>query len=499
MKILNKNLRYFLCALGLSLFSNLNAQNTQYVSPASPFFNKIIKEEVNFNKPQEPIKISALTFNRVFICAPANHHAWIVAEKNEIIVDIEGNGLTDIPFTAFDCGISSCLGYVYVAFQTSNGVFQCVPISYQRDTPYGISIGNFFGGNAKQILFAAARSNEVYVLRHIGGWNFTQITIGQGNGFPNHVAVRKSSVFTNDVLYTDEYGNLYRYNYSQTWMPVVLNNYCREGLAVADLNNDGKEDIVCSNTNYAFGNGGLYYQLNLSSDYDWSQMYVVSNVSGRWHGLTIGDLNNDNKVDIVACNASDSKVYIFRGNGGNPPTFSLLASIYTGTSLNSCEVKVFDLDKDGDKDIVWARGGVGSGPSLGWIRNNYPNNSFTNYIIESGNYMTYGLAVGYVNNDDCPDIVAGLNNGLYVYYGTCSITPVDIPEKFEINAKIEVKGKEVKLILNRNINDKLDIFDVSGKKLWTYYINGQQLIFRIPNSGVYVMKLRYKSYKVVIH
>ncbi|MEO0159811.1 MAG: T9SS type A sorting domain-containing protein, partial [candidate division WOR-3 bacterium] len=105
-----------------------------------------------------------------------------------------------------------------------------------------------------------------------------------------------------------------------------------------------------------------------------------------------------------------------------------------------------------------------------------------------------------------PDIVAGLRNNLYIYYNTTNvsdascapITPVDIPEKFEINAEIEVKGKEIKLILNRNINDKLDIFDVSGKKLWTYYINGQQLVFRIPNSGVYIIKLRNKSYKVVI-
>ncbi|MEO0209241.1 MAG: T9SS type A sorting domain-containing protein, partial [candidate division WOR-3 bacterium] len=96
--------------------------------------------------------------------------------------------------------------------------------------------------------------------------------------------------------------------------------------------------------------------------------------------------------------------------------------------------------------------------------------------------------------------------GIYVYYNTSNIdttscapiTPVDIPEKFEINAKIDVKGKEVRLLLNKSINDKLDIFDVSGKKLWTYYINGQQLTFKIPNSGVYVMRLRDKSYKVVV-
>ncbi|MEO0145099.1 MAG: T9SS type A sorting domain-containing protein, partial [candidate division WOR-3 bacterium] len=78
------------------------------------------------------------------------------------------------------------------------------------------------------------------------------------------------------------------------------------------------------------------------------------------------------------------------------------------------------------------------------------------------------------------------------------ITPVDIKEEFEIRTKIDVKGKEVRLLLNKNINDKLEIFDVSGKKLWTYYINGQQLTFKIPNSGVYVMRLRDKSYKVVV-
>ncbi|MEO0218369.1 MAG: hypothetical protein ABIL72_07590 [candidate division WOR-3 bacterium] len=71
MKILNKIYPLFVFWLGL--FSISNAKNPNTISPTSPFFNKIIKEEINFNKPQEPIKVSALTFNRVFICAPRNN------------------------------------------------------------------------------------------------------------------------------------------------------------------------------------------------------------------------------------------------------------------------------------------------------------------------------------------------------------------------------------------------------------------------------------------
>ncbi|MEO0152769.1 MAG: T9SS type A sorting domain-containing protein [candidate division WOR-3 bacterium] len=435
-----------------------------------------------------------------------------MTDRYGVVSDIDGNGLNDIPFTAADYQgdqwSDSWPGNAYVAFQTSPGNFQCVAVGNQKDTPYGISVGDFDGDGRKDLVYCAARSNGAYTLRNNGGWSFTEQQIGGGGGFPNHMAVRNVDAGPGaEILYTDENAYLYKYNFLQNSL-VTLNNTCMEGLSVADINGDGTQDVVCPNANF-LGNiingnpGYIYYQLNFGNN--WSSMYQLSNIAGYWHGIATADFNKDGKIDVASCRADTSRIYIFYNNGGNPPTFSLSTFIQPGPLFRECELSIADLDCDGDYDIVWAKG-YGPGSSIGYIENGYPNNTWTNYIIESGNYGVYGIAVSYINNDKKADIVAGLNNALYVYYNTSNIdttlclpiTPVDIKEEFEIRTKIEVKGKEVRLLLNKNINDKLDIFDVSGKKLWTYYINGQQLVFRIPNSGVYIIKLRDKSYKVVI-
>ncbi|MEO0150775.1 MAG: T9SS type A sorting domain-containing protein [candidate division WOR-3 bacterium] len=499
MRISNKI--YSLFFVWLLLFSNANAQIS--ISPNYPFFNSMKSDSQQF------IISGNATFNKVFVCAPREAYAWIV-NSGISIVDFNKNGLNDIPFTAADDTVIywsySWPGRVYIASQTSPGSFQCIAITNSdKDTPYGITILDYDFDGYLDLVYASARSNGIYRLKNWGSNFFSESQITQGAGFPNHVAVRKLNVgYGIAVLYTDENFRLYEYNLSTNSIN-TLNTSCREGLAVGDINGDGLQDVVCGSGSGFYTNDGkgyLYYQLN--SNNGWSQVYQLSSVYGRWHGIALGDLNKDNKLDVVSCRGDDDRVYVFYNNGGNPPIFTLITSISTGADFTECEVRIADIDCDGDYDIVWTNGYdfVQSGPSIGWIENN----TWINRVIEIGTYQVYGAAVGYVNSDKKPDIVAGLRNNLYIYYNTTNvsdascapITPVDIPEGFEINAEIEVKGKEIKFILNRNINDKLDIFDVSGKKLWTYYINGQQLIFRIPNSGVYIVRLRDKSYKVVV-
>ncbi|MEO0219923.1 MAG: T9SS type A sorting domain-containing protein [candidate division WOR-3 bacterium] len=508
MKLLNKIYPLFVVWLGL--FSSVNAQVPNTISPTSPFFNKIIKEEINLNKPdsQKYIISAHLTFNKSLICS-TRAFARIVTDRNDIISDIDGNGFPDIPFGEYG-GTGA-----YVAFQTSLGNFQCKPINFVW--VYGISVGDFNGDLRKDIVYTSAWNATLHILINNGGLSFTQYQIATG-GFPNHIGIRNVNLGPSaEILITDEYKRLLKYNFLTNSL-TTINNTCKEGISVADINGDGAQDIVCSDVNYdtSVSMGRLYYQLNLGNN--WSSMYVLSNIYGYWHGIAAADLNKDGKVDVVSCRADANLVYIFYNNGGNPPTFNS-TYVNTGSDLNPCELKIADLDCDGDYDIVWSKG-YGATYDIGWIENGYPNNTWTNHIIENFGYSeVYGVVVADVNKDKKPDIVAPLNInifspetgeclscGIYVYYNTSNIdttscapiTPVDIPEKSEINAKIDVKGKEVRLLLNKNINDKLEIFDVSGKKLWTYYINGQQLTFKIPNSGVYVMRLRDKSYKVVV-
>jgi len=268
-----------------------------------------------------------------------------VTDRYGVVSDIDGNGLNDIPFTAadYDQWAGSWPGYAYVAFQTSPGNFQCVAVSNQRNTPYGISVGDFDGDGKKDLVFSSARNNAAFTLRNNGGWSFTEQMIGQGGGFPNHMAVRNVDAGPGaEVLYTDEYHKLFKYNFLSNSL-TTLNTECKEGLSVADINNDGNQDIVCGTSN-SNSSGYIKFQLNLGGN--WSPLYLLNDQERNWHGVTTGDFNKDGKIDVASCATEDS-IHIFYNNGGNPPTFTEAAVVNTGSSLYYCELTVADLDCDG--------------------------------------------------------------------------------------------------------------------------------------------------------
>jgi hypothetical protein len=484
-------------------FSSLGAQEYS-ISPTSPFFNKIVESpKYNSSKPLNPIRVSALTFNKVFVCAPKNAYAWIVTDRYGVVSDIDGNGLNDIPFTAAD-GLAAWTGRAYVAFQTSPGNFQCVAVSNVYDTPYGISVGDFDGDGKKDLVFTSAGNNAAFTLRNNGGWSFTEQMIGQGGGFPNHIAVRDVDAGPGaEILYTDENFSLFKYNFLSNSL-TTLNTECMEGLSVADINNDGNQDIVCGTSNFMnVGYGFVKFQLNLGNS-GWSSLYYLSNQAGTWHGVTTGDFNKDGKIDVASCKAYTQSVHIFYNNGGNPPTFTEAAVVYPGAFLDACELTVADLDCDGDYDIVWsAYNWTGSGPTIGYLENGYPNNTWTNYIIENNTYRAYGVAVSYMNNDKKPDIIAGLNNGLYIYYNTSNIdttkcapiTPVNVSENDYNKTDILVKENKISISFKDNVNGYISIYDVRGNLLLSNKINGKSLDFKLNRKGVYIIDIRTDKVK----
>ncbi|MEO0159678.1 MAG: VCBS repeat-containing protein [candidate division WOR-3 bacterium] len=433
-----------------------------------------------------------------FVCAPRNLAVHIITDRYKISADFDNNGLNDIPFVASD---SNLQGQAYMAFQILPDSFQCVPISNVHNTSYGISILDFNNDNKKDLVFSAAGNNGVYSLRNNGNWNFTEIQIGTGAGWPNHVAVRKQGS-SYQVLYTDEYNKLFLYDFSNNILSTI-NNECKQGLSVADINGDGSQDVVCGTSKF---NQSGYLKFQLSQGNSWSSLYYVSPIAGNYHGIVTADFDKDGKVDIAACNASDNSVHVFRNNGGNPPTFTEITNVSLGATLDRCELSVADIDCDGKLDIVWARGWYGSGPTLGYLKNNWP--SWTNNIIENNFYNAYGVTTVYVNGDKRPDIALGLGNQLYIYYNRlivdenmCETMAVSKAEKnYDKNyiLKVEVNKKQIKLVFKRYFEGKIEIYDVLGRLLIRNNFSGYEVSFNVPSSGIYIVKLKEQKLKVLV-
>ena len=131
------------------------------------------------------------------------------------------------------------------------------------------------------------------------------------------------------------------------------------GVAIADLNGDGLEDIYFSGN---VTNNQLYLNTGKMRFEDITARAAVAGRPGPWKtGVTIADVNGDRKPDIFLCysgklNGSKRKPQLFinQGNDGQGvPKFIDEAQSYgLSDSAFSTQGYFFDYDLDGDLDLL---------------------------------------------------------------------------------------------------------------------------------------------------
>jgi hypothetical protein len=128
--------------------------------------------------------------------------------------------------------------------------------------------------------------------------------------------------------------------------------------------------------------------------------------------VSIGDFNNDSRLDIVVANSGTSNVGIFLSNGVG--TFSNQITYSTGPDSQPYSVAILDFDNDTVLDIAVANYGSNSLVILfGDGNGTFPNQSLFNTGFDS---HPFAIVVGDVNNDDVTDVIA-TNDG----YGNIDI------------------------------------------------------------------------------
>lgn len=185
-------------------------------------------------------------------------------------------------------------------------------------------------------------------------------------------------------------------------------------VALADLNGDGKPEMVLPGTVYqnqastgtlnasSFGAGIALSGLAVDGDFD--------NTSYR---IALADFNLDGKTDIAIASGYSSgrkiQVFLNQSSGNTLTTASFSAAILVAdVPINSINGKIMarDMDGDGKPDLVLA--GYGA-----WILRNtyncgavYGAGSFAAYV-RIGKAQGFEMAIGDLNNDQKPDIVLG--------------------------------------------------------------------------------------------
>ncbi|MEX6690600.1 VCBS repeat-containing protein [Danxiaibacter flavus] len=217
------------------------------------------------------------------------------------------------------------------------------------------------------------------------------------------------------------------------------------GVAVADLNNDGLDDIYFSSN---MEENKLY--LN-KGKMEFEDITDEANVAGRYQpwktGVTMADVNGDGKVDIFLCYSGNVKgidrvnqLFINEGNDAKGiPHFTERAKEYGLTdSSHSTQAFFFDYDRDGDLDLLLLNHNPQNlpildeastaalisqeNPSIGIRLYKNDKNLFHDITGQSGissSSLTYGLGAGIadIDGDGWQDIYISNDYGVpdYLY------------------------------------------------------------------------------------
>ncbi|SVA87744.1 uncharacterized protein METZ01_LOCUS140598, partial [marine metagenome] len=117
------------------------------------------------------------------------------------------------------------------------------------------------------------------------------------------------------------------------------------GVHVADMDGDGDLDIVSA----SLGDDTIaWYENNGAADPTWTAADIATSADGAYD-VKVADMDGDGDLDIVSASRYDSTIAWYENNGAADPTWTA-ANIATSAAGVS-ELHVADMDSDGDLDI----------------------------------------------------------------------------------------------------------------------------------------------------
>ncbi len=143
----------------------------------------------------------------------------------------------------------------------------------------------------------------------------------------------------------------------------------------------------------------------------------------RPYALDAGDLDGDGRIDIVTAqrDATDARVIWFKNNGNG--TFGAKRPL-TGTARNVTSVTVADFDRDGDQDIA----GAGGGGPVFWFENLGGGTFSAQKDIGDGGDSMFHLTHGDLDGDGDQDLLAAQwSSDRFVWYRNTTPPPVVEP------------------------------------------------------------------------
>ena len=182
------------------------------------------------------------------------------------------------------------------------------------------------------------------------------------------------------------------------------------GLALVDLDGDGRLDIVVPN--YDYNNVSVFQNLCSPGSITTNSFgaRVDFPVGPRPVGVAVQDLDGDGKPEIVTANYGGTTVSVLRNIGtmGSITTNSFAPAVSFTVGPTPVNVMIADMDGDGKADVVTVNNG-NSSQAMSVLRNlsTLGDISFATNVDFPGLPTSYCLAIGDLDGDGKPDVVIG--------------------------------------------------------------------------------------------
>ena len=181
-------------------------------------------------------------------------------------------------------------------------------------------------------------------------------------------------------------------------------------VVVADLDGDGKPDLVVAN--YYDDNISLFRNISTNGSLtanSFAPRVDLPSFGGAPLGLAVADVDGDGKLDLVVSDSSNNRVMVYRNTAtvGALTTNSFAAPVGFSVGISPISVRVGDLDGDGRPDIACVCYGDNS---ISILRNtgtmgSISTNSFAPQVTLATGSEPFDLALADVDGDGKLDVV----------------------------------------------------------------------------------------------
>ena len=139
-------------------------------------------------------------------------------------------------------------------------------------------------------------------------------------------------------------------------------------LSLGDVNKDNKPDIMAGGY---LADDFIWYRSTGGGNF--ARVVIDANANGA-HSIVTGDVDNDGDNDLVTSWQDGHTIAWYENNGGN-----FTRRIIDTKSMRAKRAEMADMDEDGDIDIVTASFG---NHQIAWHENN-GNDNFTKHVIDT--------------------------------------------------------------------------------------------------------------------